>query len=136
MNGFREVVGLHLGNITDRFRAKKLSCMDGWALATKASGHKTSLALFEQQGRSWLRSAAGSPAVILSRVEYNFPVTPWVLRTMAAHIGVRLKGPPPIPIRLVVMMPLHPDNRPYYRGSDPDWLRTLLLKRLLPTGSA
>ncbi|HEY1776192.1 MAG TPA: hypothetical protein VGG41_08545 [Solirubrobacteraceae bacterium] len=70
----------------------RISCLDGWALATATRDGASIVALYERAGNGWLRAAVGSVHELNSNInEFALP-TP-VLRRLETNIG--LQGVPP-----------------------------------------
>jgi len=53
-----------LGHLASAFIVTRFACQDGWALADGSQAGKPGLALYQQQGRGWLKVAVGSTTAL------------------------------------------------------------------------
>ncbi len=82
-----------LGHLASAFIVIRFACQDGWALADGSQAGKPGLALYQQQGRGWLKVAVGSTTA-LGRYGDEFALPRSVLLTLAAKIDQVLAPAP------------------------------------------
>jgi len=93
LGGLPGIVPWSAADLAAQVTGTRVSCSDGWALATASRARQPVVVLFQQDGRRWLRAAVGTVAQLNSNAEvFALPFS--LLRSLEARLGLR--DPPPI----------------------------------------